>query len=131
MSQFSIIFILSKKQNFVAKKHLKEILPFFSSRSNFPTFANLKKSRIFSVNSPTDLTPPPPPPHHFIMDIRNNKRRNILTHARVNFNQSETSLLLRGGGGGGRGSTQMMQNRVFFQKKLNSFIKRPIYVFKK
>ena len=46
------------------------------------------------------------------MDMRNNKRRNVLTHARVNFSQSETSSLLRGGelnfelllwGGGGGG----------------------------
>ena len=29
--------------------------------------------------------------------MRNNKRRNVLTHARVNFSQSETSSLLRGG----------------------------------
>ena len=29
------------------------------------------------------------------------KSRNVLTHARVNFSQSETSSLLRGGGGGG------------------------------
>ena len=28
---------------------------------------------------------------------RNNQRRNVLTHARVNFSQSETSSLLRGG----------------------------------
>ena len=35
--------------------------------------------------------------------MRNNKRRNVLTHARVNFSQSETSSLLRGGGGGGGG----------------------------
>ena len=35
------------------------------------------------------------------MDMRNNNRRNVLTHARVNFSQSETSSLLRGGGGGG------------------------------
>ena len=31
--------------------------------------------------------------------MRNNKRRSVLTHARVNFSQSETSSLLRGGGG--------------------------------
>ena len=50
------------------------------------------------------LVPQPPPPPsfnspspHTIMDMRNNKRRNVLTHARVNFNQSETSSLLRGG----------------------------------
>ena len=30
--------------------------------------------------------------------MRNNKRRNVLTHARVNFSQSETSSLPRGGG---------------------------------
>ena len=34
------------------------------------------------------------------MDMRNNKRRNILTQTRVNFSQSETSSLLRGGEGG-------------------------------
>ena len=34
------------------------------------------------------------------MDMRNNNRRNVLTHARENFSQSETSSLLRGGGGG-------------------------------
>ena len=34
------------------------------------------------------------------MDMQNNKRRNVLTQARVNFSQSETSSLLRGGGGG-------------------------------
>ena len=33
--------------------------------------------------------------------MRNNNRRNALTHARVKFSQSETSSLLRGGGGGG------------------------------
>ena len=44
------------------------------------------------------LTPPPPPPHtHTIMDMQNNKRHNVLTRARVNFSQSETSWLLRGG----------------------------------
>ena len=31
------------------------------------------------------------------MDIRNNKRRNVSTHARVNFSQSETSSFLRVG----------------------------------
>ena len=31
------------------------------------------------------------------MDMRNNNRRNVLTHARVKFYQSETSSLLRGG----------------------------------
>ena len=35
------------------------------------------------------------------MDIRNNKLRNVLIQAGMNFSQSETSLLLRGGGGGG------------------------------
>ena len=47
--------------------------------------------------------PPPPlisPPSHTIIDIRNIKRRNVSTHARVNFSQSATSSLLRGGGGG-------------------------------
>ena len=34
------------------------------------------------------------------MDMGNNKRRNVLTYAGVNFSQSETSLLLRGRGGG-------------------------------
>ena len=29
------------------------------------------------------------------MDMRNNKRRNVLTHARVNFSQSERSSLQR------------------------------------
>ena len=54
-----------------------------------------------------------PPSHwfncpHTIMDMRNNRRRNVSTHARVNFSQSETSSLLSvcvcvcvGGGGGG------------------------------
>ena len=52
------------------------------------------------------LTPPPPT----MMDIQIYKRRNVLTHARVNFRHSETSLLLHGGSyilssycGGGRG----------------------------
>ena len=50
----------------------------------------LVKIWIFSVN--------PPPTHtHTIMDMRNNNRRNVLTHARVKFGQSETSSLLRGG----------------------------------
>ena len=35
------------------------------------------------------------------MDMRNNKRRNILTQTRVNCSQSETSSLLRGGEGEG------------------------------
>ena len=39
-----------------------------------------------------------PAPSHTIMDMRSNKRRNIFTHALVNFSQSErNSLLLRGG----------------------------------
>ena len=44
-----------------------------------------------------------PPPHwfnshaHTKMDSRNNRRLNVLTHARVNFSQSESSSLLRGG----------------------------------
>ena len=29
------------------------------------------------------------------MDMRTNKRRNVLTHAQVKFSQSETSSLLR------------------------------------
>ena len=33
------------------------------------------------------------------MDMRNNKRRNVLTNARVTFSQLETSSFLRGGGG--------------------------------
>ena len=33
------------------------------------------------------------------MDMRNNNRRNVLTHVRVNFSQSETSSLQNGGGG--------------------------------
>ena len=33
------------------------------------------------------------------MNMRNNKRRNVLTHAQVNFSQSEASSLLRGEGG--------------------------------
>ena len=32
-----------------------------------------------------------------MMDMRNNKWRNVLTHARVNFSQSETSSFLREG----------------------------------
>ena len=50
---------------------------------------------IFPVNSPPHWFNSP----HTIMGMRNNKRRNVLTHARVNFSQSETSsrlLLLRG-----------------------------------
>ena len=38
--------------------------------------------------------------------MRNNKRRDVSTHARVNFSQSETGWLASiflGGGGGGRG----------------------------
>ena len=46
--------------------------------------------------APTDLTPKPPPPPHTITDMRNNERRNVLTHARVNFSHSETSSLVRG-----------------------------------
>ena len=34
------------------------------------------------------------------MDMRTNMRRKVLTHGRINFSQSETSLFLRGGGGG-------------------------------
>ena len=59
---------------------------------NSPTPTNF-----YSLQPPTDLTPPPPTT---IMDMRinkNNRRRNVLTHARVNFSQSETSSLLRGG----------------------------------
>ena len=32
------------------------------------------------------------------MDVRTNKRRNVLTHEQVNFSQSETSSLLSEGG---------------------------------
>ena len=56
------------------------------------------------------LTPAPPPfdliPIHTIMDMRNHKRRNVLIHARVNFNQSDVGgelkmpLLLVGWGRG-------------------------------
>ena len=61
---------------------------------------------LFLLIPPPSSSPPPPPPHthtHTIMDARNNKRRNLLTHARVSFSQSETSSLLRSGrlGGGG------------------------------
>ena len=34
------------------------------------------------------------------MDMQNNKRRNVLIQARVNFSQSGENLHLRGGGGG-------------------------------
>ena len=54
--------------------------------------------------SPTGLTPSPPPPPpptlSTIMDMRNYTRCNVLTNARVNFSQSETSSFLRGRGGG-------------------------------
>ena len=43
---------------------------------------------IFSLTSP---------PLHTIMDMRNNKRRTVSTHAQVNFSQSETNSLVRGG----------------------------------
>ena len=39
---------------------------------------------------PIDLTPPTPK-----IDMRNNKRRIVLTHARVNFSQSQTSSRVR------------------------------------
>ena len=53
----------------------------------------------FSVNPPP---PPPLPPliylrSHTIMDMTNNKQRNVLTHARVNFSQSQKSSLPREG----------------------------------
>ena len=48
--------------------------------------------RISSDNSP----PPSSPPS--ILELRNDKRRNVLTHGRVNFSQSVTSTFLQGGG---------------------------------
>ena len=74
-------------------------------------------SRIFSVNSPHHWFDSP----HTVLDMRNNKQRNVLTHARVSFSQSETSLLLRGGelnfelllwgdGGTGRKLTKKIHN---------------------
>ena len=62
-------------------------------------------------------------PRHAIMDMRNNKRGNVLIQARVNFSQSETSSILRGGwglnfelllwggGGGGREGGRRRVNR--------------------
>ena len=64
-------------------------------------------------------------PPHTIMDMRNNNRRNVSTHARVNFSQSETSSILRGEGGelnfelllgGGGGLTEKILK--FLLKKL-------------
>ena len=63
------------------------------------------------------------------MDMRNNKRRNVLTHAQVNFSQSETSSLLRGGGlnfelllwgggGGGGELTEKIRNKIMFLNQL-------------
>ena len=54
------------------------------------------------------------------MDMRNNKRRNVLTHVRVNLSQSETSSLAREGGelnfelplGGGGGLTEKIPHLV-------------------
>ena len=48
------------------------------------------------------------------MDMRNNKRRIVLTIARVNFSQSETSsLLLARGGGGGRVNRKDPRREIF------------------
>ena len=54
---------------------------------------------IFSINSPNWFNSPPPPPIHTIVDLRNNKRCDCLTNARVNSSRSETSSLPRGEGG--------------------------------
>ena len=67
------------------------------------------------------------------MDMRNNKRRNVLTHARVNFSQSETSSLLRGGelnselllwGGGGLtpGLYRVTANAQTLEKALFNYL---------
>ena len=52
---------------------------------------------LISLPHPLPLNQPLP---HTIMDIQNKKRRNDLTHAQLNFSQSERSSLLGGGGGG-------------------------------
>ena len=58
-----------------------------------------------AANSGHFLLLPPPPLIYIqplaILNIRNNKQCSVLTHARVNFSQSEMSSLLRGRGGGG------------------------------
>ena len=56
------------------------------------------KTSVKTINSHHWLMPPPPHKHTIIY-MRKNKRRNVLTHARVNFSQSETNSLLRGEGG--------------------------------
>ena len=47
--------------------------------------------------------------------MRNNNRRNVSTHARVKFSQSETSSLLHGGGGEGELTEKILK---FLLKKL-------------
>ena len=75
-----------------------------------------------------------------MMDMRrNNKRRNALTHARVNFSQSETSSFLRGGskvkfwastvGGGEELTENILEDFKGTLRKLE-FVRCRISVFK-
>ena len=64
---------------------------------------------------------------HTIMDMRSKKRRTVLTHARVNFSQSQKRLLPRGGvkvvittGGGGGGGRVTKMIHEFYQLAINS-----------
>ena len=84
-------------------------------------FSWVRKSKTqgsFLLSPPrTDWTP------HTIMDMRNNRRCTVLTHAQVNFSQSEASSLLRGGrgvkilvstgGGGGGELTEKIQVQFY------------------
>ena len=65
------------------------------------------------------------------MDMRTNKRRNVLTHAQVEFSQSETSSLLRemglilgttGGGGANRKDPNIILNEC--KNRINNNFKK-------
>ena len=82
-----------------------------------PIFCVPKSSEKFQSGSFLLIQAPPhyvTPQTHTIIYMRNNNRRNVLPHVRVNFSQSETDSLLSGEEGGGlnfefllwRGSTE-------------------------
>ena len=78
------------------------VLAWYSKTTKYHKSKNHKlwsKEKFLRILSGFFLLIPIPPCFNSIMHMWNNKRRNVSTHAQMNFCQLETGLLLQGGVG--------------------------------